>query len=131
MTYRLQYILYRVCVNLIGIGFASLLFDNINVTSFYALITSALILTFFQTVLRPILFFLTLPFQILSLGIGYIIINSLLLKLTSNFITGLEITGFWTAFFGALLISFINMIFDAFNPKSNIKIYYHRGSRNE
>lgn len=129
MFSRMQYILYRVCVNLIGIGVASLLMDNINATSYYALISSALILTFFQAFLRPLLVFLTLPFQILSLGIGYIIINSMLLMLTSHFIPELEVNGFWTAFFGSMLISFINLIFDSFQTGSRFKIYFHKGGR--
>lgn len=120
-----HYVFYRACVNLIGIGFASLILPGISVSGFMPLFISGIILTFFfQTFLRPILVLLTLPFQILSLGIGYIIINSFLLKLTANFLSGIEITGFWSAFFGAIFISFINMVFDIFSSNSRVKIYY-------
>ncbi|PLX69822.1 MAG: phage holin family protein [Denitrovibrio sp.] len=121
-----HYVFYRACVNLIGIGFASLVLSGVSVSGFMPLFIAGIILTFFQTFLRPILVFLTLPFQILSLGVGYIIVNSFLLKLTANFLSGIEITGFWYAFFGAIFISFINMVFDIFSSnKSNVKIYYH------
>lgn len=127
---RIQYILYRICVNLIGLGVSSLLLSGIDVKSFYVLMSAALILTFFQAFLRPIIFFLTLPFQILSLGIGYLIINALLLKLTAHFIDGLTVTGFWEAFIGSLIISLINMVFDSFSSNSKFRIYYYRGGKN-
>jgi len=130
MMFRFQYILYRICVNLIGLGAAALIFDNIHADSFYALAASALILTFFQTFLRPVLLFLTLPFQILSLGIGYLIVNALLLGLTAHFMPSFTVNGFWAAFFGSLLISFVNIIFDSFSPNSNIRFYYHKGGKN-
>ena len=128
--YRFQYILYRICVNLIGLGAASMMLDNISVNSFYALASSALILTFFQAFLRPVLVFLTLPFQILSLGFGYLIVNALLLSLTAHFIQALVVKGFWAALFGSLIISLVNLVFDSFSSNSNIKVYYHRGGRN-
>ncbi len=126
--HKLQYILYRICVNVIGIGFTSLIMEKVNVQSYTALISAALILTFFQAFLRPLLFFLTLPFQILSLGIGYMVINSLLLLLTANFIEGLQVGGFWTAFLGAIVISLVNLIFDGFSSRSSVKVFYHKGN---
>lgn len=126
-----HYIFYRACVNLIGIGFSSLVLPGVNVDTFIALFIAGIVLTFFQTFLRPILVFLTLPFQILSLGIGYLIVNSFLLKLTAHFLSGIEVSGFWSAFFGAIFISIINMIFDIFSSNSKVQVYYHRGGDNE
>jgi putative membrane protein len=113
---------------LIGIGFASLVLNNIQIETFLALMVSAIVLTLFQTFLRPILLLLTLPFQVLSLGLGYILINSLLLKITADFLSGLTVEGFWTSFFGAIFISIVNVIFDIFSSSSNskVKIYYHK-----
>jgi putative membrane protein len=101
--------------------------DGIDVKSFGALIAAALILTFFQTFLRPLLFFLTLPFQILSLGIGYMVINSLLLLLTAHFTPQLVVSGFWAAFLGAIIISVVNLFFDSFSKRSTVKFYYRKG----
>ncbi|PLX71040.1 MAG: phage holin family protein [Denitrovibrio sp.] len=126
-----HYIFYRACVNLIGIGFASLVLSGIEVETFISLFIAGIILTFFQTFLRPLLVFLTLPFQILSLGVGYLIINSFLLKLTAHFLSGMYIAGFWSAFFGAIFISIINMLFDVFSSKSKVQVYYHKHGDDE
>ena len=127
MMQPVHFIFYRACVNLIGIGLSSLLLSGIQVESFLPLFVAGIVLTFFQLFLRPVLVFLTLPFQILSMGIGYIIVNSFLLKLTANFLSGINVEGFWSAFFGALFISFINVIFDVFSSRSNVKVYYYKG----
>jgi len=124
---RTHYIFYRACVNLIGIGIASIIFSGITVDDFLPLFIAGIVLTIFQIFLRPILIFLTLPFQILSMGIGYIIINSLLLKLTADFLSGISVEGFWSAFFGALFISFINMIFDIFSSNAGVRVHYYKG----
>lgn len=121
-----HYIFYRACVNLIGIGFSSLVLPGIDVGDFLSLFVAGIVLTLFQTFLRPLLVLITLPLQILTLGIGYVIINSFLLKLTADFLDGITVSGFWAAFFGALFISFVNMIFDIFSSNSKVQIYYHR-----
>jgi len=121
-----HYIFYRACVNLIGIGFASLVLSGVTVDTFLALFIAGIVLTFFQTFLRPILVFLTLPFQILSLGIGYLIVNSFLLKLTANFLSGIDVASFGSAFVGAIFISIINTVFDIFSSNSRVKVYYHK-----
>lgn len=121
-----HYIFYRACVNLIGIGFSSLVLPGIDVGDFLSLFVAGIVLTLFQTFLRPLLVLITLPLQILTLGIGYVIINSFLLKLTADFLDGITVSGFWAAFFGALFISFVNMVFDIFSSNSKVQIYYHR-----
>lgn len=121
-----SFVFYRACVNLIGIGIASLIIPGITVGSFISLFIAGIILTLFQTFLRPVLVLLTLPFQLLTLGIGYIIINSFLLKLTADFLSGLSVTGFWAAFFGAIFISIINTVFDLFSSNSKVRVYYYK-----
>jgi putative membrane protein len=59
---------------------------------------------------RPILFVLTLPLIILSLGLFLIVVNALLLELTSYLVTGFSVAGFWPAVGGAVVISLVTMI---------------------
>jgi len=129
-----HYIIYRICVNIIGLGLASVVIDKITLESFISLVVSSIILTFFQSVLRPMLVFLTLPFQLLSLGFGYMLVNSFLLKATAGFLQGLTVSGFWASFFGALIISFVGLVFDimsANRTNSNVQIYYRKDDRDD
>lgn len=69
----------------------------------------ALILGVINAIVKPVLTLLSLPFVILTLGLFVVVINALLLRLTSWFADGLgigfHVTSFWTAVGGALIIS--------------------------
>ena len=116
-------IVYRIFVNLIGIGFAAFLFKHINISSFYVLFGSAVILTFLNLFLKPILLLVTLPLQILSFGFFYLIINAFILMITSYFFQGFNIDGFWTAIGGSIIIGFVNIIFDLFSTRAELRYF--------
>ena len=116
-------IVYRIFVNLIGIGFAAFLFKHINISSFYVLFGSAVILTFLNLFLKPILLLVTLPLQILSFGFFYLITNAFILMITSYFFQGFSIDGFWTAIGGSIIIGFVNIIFDLFSTRAELRYF--------
>ncbi len=118
-TFLLQHFFYKFCINIIAIGITGALFKHIEVTSFSAVVFASLLLTILNYSIKPILVFISLPVVIFTMGIGYLIVNALILLLVSSFISGYHIDGFWTAFGAGLMVSFINMIFDAF---SSVKI---------
>ena len=90
------------------------LLDGIYVSSFFSALFAAAVLGIFNAVLRPIALLLTLPINILSLGLFTFIINALMLKMASGIIPGFGVYGFWTAIFGSLLISLISWLLNSF-----------------
>lgn len=77
----------------------------------------ALIIGLLNALVRPLLKLLTLPLIILTLGLFTIVINTLVLMLTSSignvFGLGLTVDGFWPALLGSLVISIVSMIMSA------------------
>lgn len=75
--------------------------------------TSALIAAFVMGVvnifIRPILLILTLPINLLTLGLFTFVINALMLLLVAKLVSGFTIDGFWAAFFGAIVLSILSM----------------------
>lgn len=90
------------------------LVDGIEVAGFAHALGTAAVLGVLNVFLRPILFILTLPINIMTLGLFTFIINALMLKIASV-IPGLEfsVIGFWAAVLGALIISVITWILNA------------------
>ena len=86
----------------------SYLLDGIEVSSFWSALFAAAALGVLNAFVRPVLLVLTLPINFLTLGIFTFVINALLLLLVSAIIPGFDVNGFWTAIFGAILISIIN-----------------------
>jgi len=94
----------------ISIFIVSYLLDGIRVSSFWSAFFAAAALGVLNTVVRPVLLLLTLPINILTLGILTFVINALLLLFVSAIIPGFDVDGFWVAIIGAILISIINAI---------------------
>ena len=61
-----------------------------------------------------LLFVLTLPINILTFGLFTFVINAIMLRMASGVISGFEVTGFWPAFFGSLVISLISWGLNSF-----------------
>ena len=98
---------------------ASYLLEGIRVSGFFSAFFAAAMLGFLNVFLRPILILLTLPVNILTFGLFTFLINALILKMASGVIPGFEVHGFWSAVFGALLISIVNWLLNAFLGKSD------------
>lgn len=93
---------------------ASWLLDGIRVTGLLPLFLAAATLGILNAFFRPLLIVLTLPINILSLGLFTFLINALMLKIVSGIITGFDVQGFWTAVFGALIIGSVSWILNGF-----------------
>jgi putative membrane protein len=76
---------------------------------FGTLVLAGLVLGVVNFAVRPLVILLTLPAVILSLGFALLLINALMLWLTSNIVTGLHIGGFWSTVAGALIMWVVNM----------------------
>jgi putative membrane protein len=90
------------------------LLDGIQVSGFFSAVFAAGVLGVLNAILRPVALLLTLPINILSLGLFTFIINALMLKIASGIIPGFGVYGFWTAIFGSLLISLISWLLNSF-----------------
>jgi len=93
---------------------ASYLLEGIEVKGFFPALGAAAMLGILNVFFRPVLLILTLPINILSLGLFTFIINALMLKMASGVIPGFDVRGFWPALFGALIITLISWLLNAF-----------------
>ena len=92
----------------LAILLASHLIEGIDATGFGAAFFAAAILGVLNAFFRPILFLLTLPINVLTLGLFTFVINAVLLQMVSGVISGFTVRGFGAAFWGALLISLVS-----------------------
>ena len=114
-------------VNAVGLGAAAWLLSDIEVTSgttggkVATLLVVGLVFGLVTSIVRPIVNLLSLPLIILTLGLFLIVTNALMLMLTSEIAESLNLDyrvegGFWTAVFGAIIISIASMIVEALLP---------------
>jgi putative membrane protein len=93
---------------------ASYLIPGIRVSGFFSALFTAAILGILNMLFRPILLVLTLPINLLTFGLFTFVINALMLMMASGVVSGLTVESFWSALFGALVISAVNWITNRF-----------------
>lgn len=103
------YLIVRWVINSLILVLITYVVPGFNVQNFFVALISALVLAFLNAIIKPILIILTLPINIITLGLFTLIINGLLFWFMASFIKGLTITGFWPAFWAALVYSIISM----------------------
>lgn len=97
--------LLRLVIVALGLLVASAIVPGVEVEGGWSLLVAALLLGIVNAVVRPVAIILTLPLTILTLGLFLLIINAAMLSLVAWMLDGLVVTGFWPAFFGAIVVS--------------------------
>jgi putative membrane protein len=83
-------------------------FKWVQVDSIQAALVAALVLGLVNALVRPVLFVLTLPVTLLTLGLFIFVLNGLLFWAVGSFLDGFRVTGFWPGVFGAIVYSLIS-----------------------
>jgi putative membrane protein len=97
-------------VLIIAILIAAYLVPGVHVTLIGAIVL-AVVLGLVNIFVKPIIGFLTLPINILTLGISWLIINALIIMILGLVVPGFGVSGFWAAFFFSIILSLINALF--------------------
>jgi putative membrane protein len=97
-------------VNAVALGAAEFMFPGIIFHRIRDLLIAAALFGILNTIIKPILIVFTLPINILSLGLFTFIINAFMLALTAAFLSGFEVSGFWSAVGGAIIVSLVSII---------------------
>lgn len=100
----------RVFITGIAVFLAIAIVPGLEANSFGAGMAAVLVLTFLNLILRPILFLLTFPLIVVTLGLFLVVLNALLLELTAFFVKGFTVSGFWASVGGALVISLVTTV---------------------
>jgi putative membrane protein len=101
--------LVRWVVLALGVMLATRIVPGIECNDGTTLVAVVLLLSLFNAVLKPILVLFTLPFILITLGLGVVLINALLLQFVGHLVKGFVVESFWSALGGALVISVTNL----------------------
>jgi putative membrane protein len=77
-----------------------------------SLAIAAAVLGLLNALVRPILWFITLPITILTLGLFLVVLNAIMLELTAALVPGFDIDGFGWAIVGAIVLSLVTLVTD-------------------
>ena len=109
----LRWVLFALAVLFIG-----WLLPGISISGFLAALILVVVIALINALLRPLINFLTLPINFLTLGLFGLVINALLFMLAGFLVPGVEIANFWWALLASLILSLLGMGIDAITNKS-------------
>jgi putative membrane protein len=108
-----MHLLLRWLIYALAIMLLTYIVPGISVRSFYSALIAALILGLVNAVIRPLVILLTLPVNILTLGLFTLVINALMLWFVATVVKGFDIKNFLAAFLGALILWVVGWITNA------------------
>ena len=94
----------------VSILIAAHLIPGVTVHGFFSALWVALFLGIVNVLIKPILILITLPINILTLGLFTFVINALLILLASSVIKGFMVSGFWVAMLFSIVLSIVNYV---------------------
>lgn len=129
MPETLKRFIQRWIISTLAVLVATYVVPGIKYGNWKDLLIATLVLGLLNSFLRPILMLLSLPLLIFSLGLFTIVINAVLLLLVGALLgpDHFKVDGFWSAFWGALVISIISLLLNSITGSGESRVSVRRG----
>ena len=95
---------------MLGLYLASRLIPGVSIEGTGTFILAAFLLGIVNALVRPVVFLLTLPLTVVTLGLFIFVLNAAMFGLVAAFLDQFAVSGFWAAIFGALIVSLTSTI---------------------
>ena len=113
----------RFLITACGLLLAAWQLDGMHFGGPLSLLFAALVLGLVNATVRPVMLLLTLPITVITLGLFLLVLNGAMLGLAALMVPGFVVDGFWTALFGAIIVSLTGMVANWFiGPKGHVEI---------
>ncbi len=129
MRGELKEFVKRWAISTVAVLAAATILPGISYDRWSDVILAALLLGVLNSVLRPLLMLLSLPLLVLTLGLFTLLINAGLLYLVHLLLPGFRVRDFWSAFFGALIISLVTLLLNTLTGRGHARFVFRRGRR--
>lgn len=97
-------------VSALAIIVTAYILPGVRIESFLTALVTAVVLGIINSILKPILLLLTLPINVLTLGLLTFVINALLVLLAARIVPGFHVDGFWWALAFSVVLSLVNTL---------------------
>jgi len=107
------YLLIRWIFFALALLFVAWIVPGIAINGFKAALLIAFVMGLVNIFIKPIILVLTLPINLLTLGLFTLIINAMMFLLVAHLVAGFVVAGFWAAFLGSILLSIISVFINS------------------
>jgi putative membrane protein len=102
--------LMRWLVLAMAVWLAAQIVPGVAYDDWQSLLAAALVLGLLNSLVKPLLVLLSMPFVILTFGLFLLFINAWLIMLSARLVKGFHVSGFWPAMGVSLIISFLSVL---------------------
>ena len=106
------------------------LLQGVEVSSFWAVLLTAVVISLLDNLVRPILIVVTLPVTAVTLGLFLFVINAVIIIMASAIVDGFEVQGFGSALLLSLVITAVNYLLELPNRYLNRKKLHKKHDNN-
>ena len=100
-------------ISSISLMLVSKIVTGVTITGFWGAVLAVVVMAILNTLVKPILFLLTLPVTIVTFGLFTFILNAIMFLMASRFVSGFSVDGFGSALIGSLVFSILTTIFSS------------------
>ena len=104
--------LTRIAVLGIAVMVGAWLLPGVEVTSFWAVLLTAVVISLLDNLVRPILIVVTLPATVMTLGLFLFVINAIIILMASGIVNGFEVNNFGSALLFSLVLTAVNYLLE-------------------
>jgi putative membrane protein len=117
----------RMVITALGLWIASVIVRGMHFASPWTLLGAALLLGLVNAIVRPLIFILTLPITIVTLGLFLMVVNAAMLGLVAAILPGFVLGGFFSAVFASIIVGLTSWLASWFvGPRGKIEVMYNR-----
>ena len=122
--------LTRLLVLSIAVMVGAWLLPGVEVTSFWAVLITAIVISLLDNLVRPILIVVTLPVTVVTLGLFLFVINAIIILMASGIVKGFDVSSFGSALLFSLVLTAVNYLLEMPNKYLNRKELHKRRDDN-
>lgn len=111
-------LIIKLIFNSVALFLTSLIVPGFYILNFWVAIIAAVLLAIVNVIIRPIMLFITIPINIITLGLFTFVINALMLWIVSSLVSGFVITSVFSAIIGAVVLTAISTLLHLILEKS-------------
>ncbi|MFZ4520706.1 MAG: phage holin family protein [Bacteroidales bacterium] len=97
----------------VAILIAGYLLPGVHVNTFWTALLVALVISFLNVFLKPLMVVLTIPFTVMTFGLFLLVINALIIMIAGSWVKGFKVDGFWWAMLFSIILSIISSLLES------------------
>lgn len=113
--------LFKIIILTLAIIITAALLPGVSVenNNIFTAIVAAVVISFLNSVLKPLLIILTIPITVFTLGFFLLVINAFIILLTDKLVDGFSVKSFWWALLFSVVLTFVNSLLESVQNKNN------------